>query len=73
MSPLTPKAPGVAPVARALDLVLRPVCWLAFWLAIVLPGLYLPLLAVGRTDLGLAGVCLHALAVVLGQGHDGRR
>ena len=73
MSPVTPDAPPLAPVTSLATLAVRSTRWIAFWLAIALPGIYLPLLALGRTEVGLLGVGLHALAVVLGQGHGRRR
>jgi hypothetical protein len=73
MSLVTPDAPLLAPLAGLATLALRSTCWLAFWLAIALPGVYLPLLALGHIEAGLLGIALHALAVVLGQGHGRRR
>ncbi len=73
MSLVTPDAPALAPLAGLAAFAARSTCWIAFWLAIALPGLYLPLLALGRTEAGLLGIALHAIAIVLGQGHGRSR
>lgn len=43
----------------------------AFWTAVLLPGLYVPLLAVAGVDATVALLAVHALALVVG--HDYRQ
>ncbi|AXG06735.1 hypothetical protein DU500_10020 [Haloplanus rubicundus] len=58
---------------RAVELAFRPVRFLAFWVATLLPFTYLPLLATGVVTTHrvafAALVCLNAVAFVAGHGY----
>jgi len=63
---------GVRSVREA---VIEPVTWVAFWSAIVLPFLYLPLLATGLQSESvllafLILVTLNAIAILIGHRHN---
>lgn len=70
----TESLPSRSALGRATSFVVRPVRFVAFWLATLLPFVYLPLLATGAVAthrLGFAGlVGLNALAFVIGHGHN---
>jgi hypothetical protein len=57
----------------AAEFAVRPVRFLAFWTATLLPFTYLPLLATGLAASNRLGfvvlICLNALAFVLGHGY----
>jgi hypothetical protein len=66
---------AVRTVSKSVSSVLTVVRTTAFWAAVVVPLAY-PLLLFGRaTDYGLlfSVLALHALALVVGHFHDGRR
>lgn len=62
---------GPALVGRMVEAGVRTAAWLAFWLAIVLPATYLPLLALGHLDAAAAFILAHVVAVLTGQAHAG--
>lgn len=64
-----PRSAWPRPLRTILGLGARGVVWLGFWVAIALPLLYLPLLAVGWLDIALALVATHVATVCLGQLH----
>lgn len=60
---------------RLSNLVLAPVRAIAFWMAVVLPVVYLPLLATGLEPVGTALtfatlVAVHVCALAVGRGHS---
>lgn len=64
---------SVPSFSEASEHVLSPIRALAFWIAVALPFLYLPLLAVGLSSRALTGAFLALLlcnAVALLVGHD---
>lgn len=84
MEPVTMSVPESTPLAgidaeplpalqTAAELAARPVRFLAFWVATLLPFTYLPMLATGIVTthaLAFAAVlCLNAVAFVVGHGY----
>lgn len=85
VEPVTMSVPESTPFARidteplpalqtAAELAARPVRFVAFWVATLLPFTYLPLLATGMVTTHRAGfvalVCLNAVAFVVGHSHN---
>ncbi|MFB6311742.1 MAG: hypothetical protein ABEH64_11260 [Salinirussus sp.] len=60
---------GLPLIGRMIDAGVRTAAWVAFWLAIVLPATYLPLLALGYVDAAAAFILVHVMAVLTGQAH----
>ena len=61
------------PVRRSLAVVAAPLRFVAFWLAVALPFLYVPLLAAGldgaRPTVFVGLLVVNAVALVLGHDH----
>jgi hypothetical protein len=61
------------PVRRSLDVVATPLRFVAFWLAVALPFLYVPLLVGGlqgeRPTVFVGLLLLNAVALVIGHEH----
>lgn len=68
-SRLSQTRPALGALQGILEMGARGLAWLAFWAAIALPAVYLPLWVVGRLDPALALVALHGAAVLAGQFH----
>jgi hypothetical protein len=71
-------SPADAVEPRLSKILVAPVRAIAFWMAIVLPVVYLPLLATGLDSLRPALtfatlVAVHVCALVAGQSHGRRR
>lgn len=67
---------GGVPVRRSVDIVAVPLRFVAFWLAVALPFLYVPLLVGGLDGEQVSAfgflLALNAVALVVGHGYGNR-